>query len=232
MGWQPSSLLYWGALGQLVGAFAFNVACAAGLPANAVGVSTHAGEVAFLYLPSLLGSALFFFASYVAVVEETHDYNCLVVPAAPTLGYAVVSLNLLGSLLFLVASAGYFCQVEPYGLYAGGQFGGRADLRVGRPLHLRRRLALLRRRRPRLVPGATLRYIAARKNFERRGIEGPDARHIRAQSCAVNVNASPRLQNQRLSARLAALCRSRSGSGCHGQLLSAPFDEAAFLQPH
>ena len=25
--------------------------------------------------------------------------------------------------LFLVASAGYFCQVEPYGLYAGGQFG-------------------------------------------------------------------------------------------------------------
>ena len=122
-GWQPSSLLYWGALGQLVGAFAFNVACAAGLPANAVGVSTHAGEVAFLYLPSLLGSALFVFASYVYVVEETHDYNCFVVPAAPTLGYAVVSLNLLGSLLFLVASAGYFCQVEPYGLYAGGQFG-------------------------------------------------------------------------------------------------------------
>ena len=53
------------------GAFAFNVACAAGLPANAVGVSTHAGEVVFLYLPSLLGSALFVFASYVYGIAAT-----------------------------------------------------------------------------------------------------------------------------------------------------------------
>ena len=60
-----------GGAGRFVGAVAFNVACGGAAPANAVGVSTHAGEVAFLYLPSLLGSALFVFSPYVYVVEET-----------------------------------------------------------------------------------------------------------------------------------------------------------------
>ena len=101
------------------------VACYAGLPgvlgqwAEAAGTDEHTQEVCWVYIPSVIGSAGFVFASYVYVVEVTHDYNILRTPSAErrsehSLGYGVARLNLVGSVLFLAASAGYFAQAPPY----------------------------------------------------------------------------------------------------------------------
>ena len=121
-GWQPYSLLYWAALIQLIGSIAWVGACACDLPGMYV---THSQHVARVYLPSLLGSFSYVYASYIFLAEVTHSYNCFEAPAQMSLGYVVASLNLLGSVLFLVASAFYFVQVPPFelGLRAGGLWG-------------------------------------------------------------------------------------------------------------
>ena len=59
------------------------VACFATLPgvleqwAEAAGTDVHAQEVYWVYLPSVLGSAGFVFASYVYVVEVMRDHSIL-----------------------------------------------------------------------------------------------------------------------------------------------------------
>jgi hypothetical protein len=110
---QPSSLLWWGAFVQLVGAVFFQVGLVADLPC--VGVSGFANEVVWSYLPSTIGSACFTFASYVYLLEVAEE------PSEPwkvpsgvreRLGFYVAMSNLLGSFLFLVASLCYFARVH------------------------------------------------------------------------------------------------------------------------
>ena len=54
--------------------------------AEAARTDVHAQEVYWVYLPSVLGSVGFVFASYVYLVEVTHDYNIFRPPPAPTYG--------------------------------------------------------------------------------------------------------------------------------------------------
>ena len=120
VGWQPRSLLYWGVVVQLLSALVFQIACYAGLPgvleewAEVAETSVHEQEVIWSYVPSVAGSVGFLFASYVYVVEVTHDYNICRRPDHYSLGYGVAIINLVGSLLFLGASLCYFAQEPPY----------------------------------------------------------------------------------------------------------------------
>ena len=111
-GWQPHSLLYWGALMQLVGAILFIVGCFAQLPCFEP--PSHEGLVWLLYVPSTVASSMFVFASYVYVVEVTHSYNICALPEVLSIGYAVSLLNFVGSVFFLIASACYFVQAPPW----------------------------------------------------------------------------------------------------------------------
>jgi len=106
---QPSSLLWWGATIQLGSAAVFEVACAAGLPGI---LTTRDMERAFVHLPSLVGSLGFTFASYVYLMEVTHSANPLRRPAELSMGYAIAVINLVGSVLYTVASAFYFAPAE------------------------------------------------------------------------------------------------------------------------
>ena len=127
-GWQPHSLLFWGALVQLWGALLFNLSCYGGLPGAALPLGGHDGEVWLVYLPSTVGSMCFVFASYIYVTEVNHDYHIFALPEAISLGYLVAMLNLIGSAAFLVASLFYFVasldQALPgWGIDAGGLWG-------------------------------------------------------------------------------------------------------------
>ena len=100
---QPASLLWWGVLLQLIGGLLFIVCCYGGMP----GAADHlpallpgAVAVTWVYTPCLLGSSTFVFASAVYVMEEWND--------RPNLGYHIAVLNLVGSVLFLLASFGYY----------------------------------------------------------------------------------------------------------------------------
>ena len=110
---QPHSLLWWGALVQLAGAICFEVACVAALPP----LSASVDELVCVFVPSLVGSACFTFASYIYLLEVAASTET---PWAPPdtlrerLGYAVAGCNLLGSVLFFVASAGYFFKAPPH----------------------------------------------------------------------------------------------------------------------
>ena len=110
---QPSSLLWWGAFVQLVGAVFFQIGLVADLPS--VGVSGFANEVVWSYLPSTIGSACFVFASYVYLLEVAEE------PGQPwrvpegvreRLGFFVALSNLAGSALFLLASLCYFVRAH------------------------------------------------------------------------------------------------------------------------
>ena len=127
-GWQPHSLLFWGALVQLWGALLFNLACYSGLPGASKPLDGYDGEVWLVYLPSTFGSMCFVFASYVYVTEVSHDYRLCSLPEAISLGYLVAMLNLLGSAAFLVASLFYFVAsldeaLPEWGLDTGGLWG-------------------------------------------------------------------------------------------------------------
>ena len=132
-GWQPDSLLYWAVLVQLCGALLFNLACSAGLAefpslfAVDRGAPTlwgaHTQDVLCIYVPSLIGGGCFTFASYVLLAEVTHSFNCFALPHALSLGYFVALFNLAGSALFVLAACGYFAQVPPFELSAGGPYG-------------------------------------------------------------------------------------------------------------
>ena len=66
-------------------------------------------QATLVWGPSALGSLGFLLASYVYLAEVTHSYNPLARPREGfSLGYLNCLFNLLGSLLFLVASLGYF----------------------------------------------------------------------------------------------------------------------------
>ena len=60
-----------------------------------------------------MGSAGFTFSSYVLLAEVTHSYNPFTPPEALSLGYVVATLNLVGSVAFLVASTCYFIRPLP-----------------------------------------------------------------------------------------------------------------------
>ena len=82
----------------------------------------HSGVVAFIYLPSLVGSAAFVFASYVYLLEVADDpanpfWKGAPLGATPRekLGLWVAKCNLLGSVLFLLASVAYFASLLPDG---------------------------------------------------------------------------------------------------------------------
>ena len=114
---QPHSLLWWGALVQLIGACLFQVACYSALPVS--GVEGLAGEAIWIYAPSLLGSLAFTFASYVYLLEVAADPRNPWVPPKTGirdwLGYAVALCNLVGSILFSIASLCYFARDELVG---------------------------------------------------------------------------------------------------------------------
>ena len=118
-GFQPRSVLYWGALSQLLGALLFNVACYAGLPGVIVAhrspLATYLLEMWSVWLPSVVGSLGFTFASWVYFSELVHSYSVCARPE-PTLylGWLVCVLNLVGSALFLIASLCYFARVVPH----------------------------------------------------------------------------------------------------------------------
>ena len=102
---QPGSLLWWAALVQLLSAVVFEVACIAGLPGVIEG---HAMEVAYVFIPSLVGSVGFTFASWVYLMEVTHSANPLHRPQKLSFGYLIALLNLGGSLNYTIASCFYF----------------------------------------------------------------------------------------------------------------------------
>lgn len=119
---QPESLVYWGALVQLVGAIAFQVACTAPLPLpgnhshtpHHTPLEDYLHDAELTWAPSVVGSLAFTFASYAYLVEATHAYNPLCTPPDGfTLGYGVCVGNLLGSSLFTVASLCYFVRETP-----------------------------------------------------------------------------------------------------------------------
>lgn len=110
---QTGSLLWWGVFVQLIGGGLFSVACVSGLPGMLPSVG---GEVVWIYTTSLLGSCGFVFNSYVCVLEESHDDLVCAPPNPLTIGFVVAWFNLLGSVLFLVASVGYFVQSDQIGL--------------------------------------------------------------------------------------------------------------------
>jgi len=113
---QPHSLLWWGALAQLGGALLFEVACVAILPS--VEPLTAGLEPLVIYLPSVVGSVCFVFASYVYLLEVAADprrpWRPPVSSASPReqLGYAVACCNLFGSVLFSFASLCYFAHAD------------------------------------------------------------------------------------------------------------------------
>lgn len=80
-------------------------------------------DLIVVYTPSLVGSLCFTFACFVYLAEVTHSYNVLRPPEEISLSYGVVILNLMGSILFAVASFCYFLQVSDGELSAGGPFG-------------------------------------------------------------------------------------------------------------
>jgi hypothetical protein len=57
--------------------------------------------------------------------QVAHSYNCFSLPDEISIGYFVALFNLIGSILFAVASAFYFVQVPPFDgtLMAGGMWG-------------------------------------------------------------------------------------------------------------
>ena len=148
---QPKSLLWWGALVQLLGACCFQVCLTADLPSvratmlvGTDGGSSYMAEVWWIYLPSTLGSIGFTFASYVYLLEVAQDPTRPWSPPAGTrerLGYANAVLNLVGSALFLLASLCYFVTTEsevtqPGSLvalleYLGNEWGLRFGFGVG-----------------------------------------------------------------------------------------------------
>jgi hypothetical protein len=131
---QTGSLLWWGVFVQLIAGVLFSVACVSGLPGMLPSVG---GEVVWIYTTSLLGSIGFVFNSWVFVLEESHDEK-MCAPSVPvTIGFVVAWLNLLGSILFLVASLGYFLQDAEIGLlppkwhYPTSEWGVRFTYGVG-----------------------------------------------------------------------------------------------------
>ena len=111
---QPGSLLWWGALIQLIGAILFEVACTAGLPG--IAESYELDEDWWINGPQLVGSACFVFASYVYLLEVAPlQGSSWTQPASlrDFLGYGVTLCNLAGSFLFLVASVFYFVHRWP-----------------------------------------------------------------------------------------------------------------------
>jgi hypothetical protein len=138
-GAQTGSLLWWGVFVQLIGGLLFSVACVSGLPGMLPSIG---GEVLWIYTTSLLGSCGFVFNSWVFVLEESHDERVCAPPSPLTIGFVVAWLNLLGSLLFLVASVGYFVQSEQIGLlppewdYPASEWGVRFTYGLGSFLFL------------------------------------------------------------------------------------------------
>lgn len=114
--YQPKSLLWWGALVQFIGATLFQVSLAADLPA--IGLSQYGfwAEATWVYVPSLLGSFCFTFASYVYLLEVAVDADAPWLPP-PTLrermGFSSAWCNLVGSVLYTVSSAFYFAHPPP-----------------------------------------------------------------------------------------------------------------------
>mmetsp|Transcript_54031 Transcript_54031/g.124381 ORF Transcript_54031/g.124381 Transcript_54031/m.124381 type:complete len:435 (-) Transcript_54031:379-1683(-) len=103
---QPNSLLWWGALVQLLSAGIFLLACVAGLPGVLQG--GRDAEVYLVFIPSLIGSIGFVFASWVYLFEVTSSPNPLLPPRTLSVGYFIALLNLAGSGLYTVASGCYF----------------------------------------------------------------------------------------------------------------------------
>ena len=124
--YQPQSLLWWGALAQLVGAAFYSVACVAGLPLS--GVRGYGPEVRWIFLPSTIGSTGFTFASYIYLLEVAQEPRMPWVPpkdatAREMLGYAVAMSNLIGSAMFLLASLCYFVRIPHEDTWEGAQQG-------------------------------------------------------------------------------------------------------------
>ena len=91
---------------QLVGAAIFEVACVAGLPGL---LHTTEEEAAWIYWPSVVGSACFTFSSTVFLLEASGSGGPpFALPEVLSLGYGVAALNMAGSLFFPVASVCYF----------------------------------------------------------------------------------------------------------------------------
>ena len=115
--YQPFSAMYWGVVAQLTGSLLFNVACAAGLPGvlpdGFAPLESYLIEAGLEWAPSVVGSSGFVLASYVYLAEVTHSYHPCALPKERSVGYAVCVLNLVGSLLFLVASLCYFARPVP-----------------------------------------------------------------------------------------------------------------------
>ena len=114
---QPKSLLWWGALVQLVGACCFQIGLSADLPC--VGLAGYFDHVVWVYNTSVAGSACFVFASYVYLLEVAED------PANPwtppkglreRLGFGVAASNLAGSVLFLIGSLFYYARDWTFGI--------------------------------------------------------------------------------------------------------------------
>mmetsp|Transcript_35292 Transcript_35292/g.70376 ORF Transcript_35292/g.70376 Transcript_35292/m.70376 type:complete len:310 (-) Transcript_35292:64-993(-) len=95
----------WAAFVQFLSGIIFLVACVAGLPGLIEGREM---EVLFVYIPSVVGSVGFTFASYIYLMEVTHSINPLPPPQNFTVGYLIATLNLGGSLIYTIASCFYF----------------------------------------------------------------------------------------------------------------------------
>lgn len=136
---QTGSLLWWGVFVQLIGGCMFSIACFSGLPGKLPGMG---GEVLWVYTTSLLGSCGFVFNSWVFVLEESNDDRVCAPPSPLTIGFVVAWLNLLGSILFLIASIGYFIASEQIGLlpvewdYMASEWGVRFTYGVGSALFM------------------------------------------------------------------------------------------------
>ena len=65
-------------------------------------------QVSFVFIPSLIGSIGFVFASWVYLFEVTSSPNPLLPPRTLSVGYFIALLNLSGSGLYTVASSCYF----------------------------------------------------------------------------------------------------------------------------
>mmetsp|Transcript_29658 Transcript_29658/g.72168 ORF Transcript_29658/g.72168 Transcript_29658/m.72168 type:complete len:114 (-) Transcript_29658:394-735(-) len=70
-------------------------------------------EVVLVYVPSILGSLCFTISSRVYVAEVSHSFWSWL-PERMSFGYTVAICNFIGSALFLIASACYLIQVEPW----------------------------------------------------------------------------------------------------------------------
>ena len=109
--YQPKSLLWWGALVQFVGSTLFQVCLTADLPAVGLAAYGWWAQAAWVYAPSVLGSVCFTFASYVYLLEVAVDTDA---PWRPPprlreqLGFGCAWCNLVGSVLYTLASACYF----------------------------------------------------------------------------------------------------------------------------